>query len=72
MGWDVVAQVSWFAGRCRLHQLVQFADLRLQQVYLLLLAKNCAIEFFQVVFAKAKLDFEFADPGVHAYSSVRH
>jgi hypothetical protein len=67
---DIVARVSRFAGRLRLHQLVQLADLRLQQIDLLLLAKHRAIEFFKMIFAETELDFEFRDSGFHADSPL--
>lgn len=70
MRWNIVAKISWFAGCARLHQLIQLADLGLQQVDLLLLAKHRAIKYFQVIFAKTKLDFEFCDPGFHLDSPV--
>lgn len=49
---DVVAQASRFTGRFRLQQLVQLADLCLQQIDLPLLAKRRSIEFFKMVFAE--------------------
>ena len=49
-----------------MHQLVQLADLRFQQIDLLLLAKARAIEFFEMIFGETKLDFEFVDSGFHA------
>jgi hypothetical protein len=49
-------------------QLVQFPDLCLQQVNLLLLAKDGPVEFFQMVFAEADLNFEFGDSGFHVGS----
>lgn len=67
---DVVARVPRFAGRARLDKLIQLANLRLQQIYLPLLAKYRAIEFFDMVFAQAQLDFEFRDSGFHARSPV--
>jgi len=66
VGRNIVSQISWFAGSYRLHQLVQLANLSLQQINLLLLPKDGAIEFFQMIFAESELDFEFGDSGFHA------
>ena len=68
---DIVAQIPWFAGRFRLHQLVQLAHLGLQKIDLLLLAKNSVVELFQMIFDEAELDFKFVDSGLHSYTLRR-
>lgn len=62
---NLVSQVSWFTGFGGVQQLVQLADLPLEQVNLLLLAKHRPVQFFEMVFAQIKLDFEFRNPGFH-------
>ena len=66
---DLVAKVARLAGIRWLHQLVQLADLGLQQVDLLLLPEEGAIEFFQVILAETQLDLELRDSGFHGDSS---
>ncbi len=65
---DIVAQISLVAERFRLHQLVQLAHLCLQKIDLLLLAKDSAVELFQMIFSEAELDLEFGNSGLHADS----
>lgn len=67
---DFGAQIARFARRLGLQQLVQLAELGLQKVDLLLLAKYRAIELFDLVFGQAQLDFEFGDSGLHAGSPL--
>lgn len=67
---DVVARISRFAWSRRLNQLVQLANLGLQQIDLLLLAKDRAIQLVKMVFFETELDFEFGDSGFHADSPV--
>lgn len=65
---NLVAQaerLGRFRGCIGLHLAVQQAQLRLQQVDLLLLLINRAIEFFHEVFSQADLDFEFGQAIIH-------
>lgn len=70
VGRNIVARISWFAWGARLKQLVQLAELGLQQIDLLLLPKDNPIELFEMVFAEAELDLEFGDSGFHTDSPV--
>jgi hypothetical protein len=49
-----------------MHQFGQFADLRLKDVDLLLLAKDGAIQRLEMVLRQAEFYFELADSGFHA------
>ena len=60
-----VAQIAWFAGLCCLHQLVQFPNLLLQQIDLLLLTKHRAIQLFEMILAEIELEFEFGNSRFH-------
>ena len=51
-----------------LQQAVEFPQLGLQQVDLLLLAKRRAVQFLDLVLAQAELEFEFVDAGFEARS----
>ena len=62
---NFVAKISWFAGSRWLHELVELADLRLQQIYLLLLSEDGPVQLFQVILAETELDLEFGDSGFH-------
>lgn len=71
MRWNFVARLARFAGGLGLHHPVQFPNLGLQQINLLLLAKNSPVQFLDMVLGETEFDFEFGNSGFHADSPGR-
>lgn len=68
---NFLAQAPALRGRLGLQLLAQEAQLLLQLVDLLLLAKDGAVELIQQIFGKAEFDLEFGQSGFHACSKGR-
>lgn len=65
MGRNVIPQVAGFGGVGGLQLLAQGFDGRDERIDLLLLAKNRAVQFVDLVFRVGDLDFEFGEAGIH-------
>ena len=61
----LVARTGEWVRRDVLQLLAQGADVLLQSVYLLLLAKHCAVERIKKVFRKTHLGLKFVQSGFH-------
>ena len=62
---NLVARTGEFVRRGVLQLLAQGANVLLQSVYLLLLAKHCAVERIKKVFCKTHLAFKFVQFTFH-------
>lgn len=62
---NFVTQVALFLRLAGLHLIAQIADFVNQEIDLLLLAKNCHVQFFNQIFCVTDFDFEFGQAGVH-------
>ena len=71
---DLVAWIRHFARlvRAGLHLAMHFSQLALQQIDLLLLPEKGAIQFLQMIFCQAELEFELADTMLHGVFVVTH
>lgn len=65
MRWNLVARTGEFVRRGVLQLLAQGANVLLQSVYLLLLAKYCAVERIEKVFRKTHLGLKFVQFSFH-------
>ena len=65
MRWNLVARTGELVRRGFLQLLAQGAHILLQSVYLLLLAKHCAVERIEKVFGKTHLGLKFVQFSFH-------